>query len=312
MRLFLAGICAMLIAIPLTAEPAAVVASASANGVRVRSDPALSGEIVESLTLNEEVVIIGKSNDKATIDGRTAPWYRVLTWSGVLGWAFGGYLKTGTISPGAVFMGPEAELEPTVEDLSLSLSFHEGVLIHVSLDLGNAVEASEWPSVEVLFAEAPGGAPQVVFVRPSGSPQREVMQRSIASIDAIDFVGDARVEICVVFSETSPYVGSSELWVFGQEQRKNRYELLGTLPVSSFDYTKDEFGGNTMSLRSGPEPIVENGQKALKLVRETTTASIVGTKDDGSPDRFTITMVQEETYVLKNGSLTLSGTKMLE
>jgi len=258
------------------------------------------------------VVIIGKSTDKATIDGRTAPWYRVLTWSGVLGWAFGGYLKTGTIPRGAVFMDPKAELEATVEDLSLSLNFQDGVLMHVSLDLGNAVEPSEWPRLEVLFAETSDGTPQVVFVRPSGSPQKDVMQRSISSIDTIDFVGDARVEICVAFSETSPYVGSSELWVFGQEQRKNRYELLGTLPASSFDYTRDEFGGDTMSLQSGPERIVEHGQKSLRLVRKTTTSSVVGTEDDGSPDRLTVTVVQEETYVLKNGSLTLSGTKVLE
>ncbi len=57
MRLLLAGICALILAGPLTAEPAAVIASASASGLRVRSAPALGGEIVQSLALDEEVVI---------------------------------------------------------------------------------------------------------------------------------------------------------------------------------------------------------------------------------------------------------------
>jgi hypothetical protein len=309
MKLFLVGVCSVLLAGPLHAGPTGILASASANGLRVRSDPALSGAIVGSLRLNDVVVIVGKSPGNATIDGTTAPWYRVLTMSGELGWAFGGYLKTGTISLQMAFIDDEGELQPKVEDLSRS--FGGGELKHVRLDLGEAAEPSSWPRLEVLFARPPGGTAQVVFAEPAGSEEFGVMERSVDSIEAVDLLGDSRMEICVTFSESGVDYGTSELWVFGQEGTSNRYELFGTLPMSSGE-AGDICGETSTSVRSGPDSVVERGQRVLKLVRQMTTATAVGTKDDGTPDCLVVTTVQEETYVLKEGTLILAGTKTLE
>jgi len=33
------------------------------------------------------------SDSQATIDGVTAPWYRIKKADGLIGWAFGGYIK---------------------------------------------------------------------------------------------------------------------------------------------------------------------------------------------------------------------------
>ena len=43
--------------------------------------------------MNGQAVTILKTGESATIDGKSAPWYRVKTADGLIGWAWGGYIK---------------------------------------------------------------------------------------------------------------------------------------------------------------------------------------------------------------------------
>jgi len=68
------------------------------NRLRIRSTPAISGEILGHLNIpdknhQKDPLIIERKAGKVDIDGLSDYWYKITTIDGIEGWVFGGYLK---------------------------------------------------------------------------------------------------------------------------------------------------------------------------------------------------------------------------
>jgi len=67
-------------------------AVATANGLRIRLRATTDGFVLGKLS-NGQAVTVLKTGPSATITGKTAPWYRIKTSDGLIGWVFGGFLQ---------------------------------------------------------------------------------------------------------------------------------------------------------------------------------------------------------------------------
>jgi hypothetical protein len=63
------------------------------DNLRLRYSPTTEDRTITTLKKDTTVQILKLQNDKETIDGITAPWARVLTQNGYIGWCFSGYLE---------------------------------------------------------------------------------------------------------------------------------------------------------------------------------------------------------------------------
>jgi hypothetical protein len=63
------------------------------DNLRLRYRPTTEFRTITTLEKGTTVQILRLQNDKETIDGITAPWARVLTENGYIGWCFSGYLE---------------------------------------------------------------------------------------------------------------------------------------------------------------------------------------------------------------------------
>lgn len=64
----------------------------SSDNLRLRIKASTNGYVVGKLMKGQSVVII-KTGDIMTFDGESAAWYKVKTSEGLVGWAWGGYIK---------------------------------------------------------------------------------------------------------------------------------------------------------------------------------------------------------------------------
>ncbi|MBP7096390.1 MAG: SH3 domain-containing protein [Spirochaetia bacterium] len=64
----------------------------TAAGLRIRLRASTDAFVLGSLGKDEAITIL-KTGETATIGGITAPWYRIKKADGLIGWAFGGYIK---------------------------------------------------------------------------------------------------------------------------------------------------------------------------------------------------------------------------
>jgi hypothetical protein len=62
------------------------------SGLRIRLRATTDAFVLGSLDKNQAITIL-KTGEKTTIGGITSPWYRIKTKDGLIGWAFGGYIK---------------------------------------------------------------------------------------------------------------------------------------------------------------------------------------------------------------------------
>lgn len=62
------------------------------SGLRIRLRATTNSYILGTLEKNQNITIL-KTGATETIGGITAPWYRIKTADGLIGWAFGGYIK---------------------------------------------------------------------------------------------------------------------------------------------------------------------------------------------------------------------------
>ena len=62
-------------------------------GLRIRSEPSISGNIKGILLYGERIIIREKSNNIVTIDGITDYWYRIRIRADEQNWIFGGYIS---------------------------------------------------------------------------------------------------------------------------------------------------------------------------------------------------------------------------
>jgi hypothetical protein len=63
------------------------------DNLRLRDGPTTKDRTITTIKKGTRVQILRLQNDKETIDGITAPWARVLTQNGYIGWCFSGYLE---------------------------------------------------------------------------------------------------------------------------------------------------------------------------------------------------------------------------
>jgi len=93
-----------------TAAPAKETAVVAEGPLNLRDKPSTDGAILGRLATGEKVLLLETSDKEQTIDGRTAPWYKVETIEKKQGWVFGGYLKknagAGTAAPTASAAAP--------------------------------------------------------------------------------------------------------------------------------------------------------------------------------------------------------------
>jgi hypothetical protein len=61
--------------------------------LRVRSTPSLDGEMLGMLEIGEEVRVLEKSDQQLNIGELTDFWYRIDNGNGLVGWAYGGFLR---------------------------------------------------------------------------------------------------------------------------------------------------------------------------------------------------------------------------
>jgi len=72
------------------------IGTITTDGLWIRSKPGLSATTMGFLNLEERVTVLETTTEKSTIDGKTSPWYRVRTATGLKGWIFGGYVTVRT------------------------------------------------------------------------------------------------------------------------------------------------------------------------------------------------------------------------
>ncbi|MGQ9706573.1 MAG: tetratricopeptide repeat protein [bacterium] len=85
----------------------------SAGPLNLRSQPSKDGKVITVLGKDEPITALEKSTNEETIDGITAPWYRVKTKTGDEGWVFGGYIR----------FGKPSEFDPTANtSVSIDMS----------------------------------------------------------------------------------------------------------------------------------------------------------------------------------------------
>lgn len=63
------------------------------QGLRLRNKPDLQSPTISKILRGASVLVVGRSGENVTIDGKTDSWYLVRTSSGLSGWVFGGYLQ---------------------------------------------------------------------------------------------------------------------------------------------------------------------------------------------------------------------------
>lgn len=63
------------------------------QGVRLRSESGLEGNVVSVLPLGEPVTLMESTLTTDTINDQRDLWYRVRTIRGIVGWVFGGHLR---------------------------------------------------------------------------------------------------------------------------------------------------------------------------------------------------------------------------
>ncbi|MBX7059756.1 MAG: SH3 domain-containing protein [Leptospirales bacterium] len=66
--------------------------SISADGVRIRTEPSLSGNVIGSYNKGDTVIELERTHDLQTIDGRTAVWVKVIRACSNPGWVFGAFV----------------------------------------------------------------------------------------------------------------------------------------------------------------------------------------------------------------------------
>lgn len=66
--------------------------TSTVDGLYVRSQPSVSGEIHGKLKQDETAVLIGRSTFSTLIGGRNSYWYKIRSARGIAGWVFGGYI----------------------------------------------------------------------------------------------------------------------------------------------------------------------------------------------------------------------------
>ena len=64
----------------------------TSDNLRIRLRATTAGYVMGKLMSGQAITIL-KTGGNATIDGMTAPWYRIKTANGLIGWAWGGYIK---------------------------------------------------------------------------------------------------------------------------------------------------------------------------------------------------------------------------
>lgn len=73
-----------------TENPRQAITTTNNLRLRLRAD---TGALILSSLPNASPVTILKTGPSETIDGLTAPWYKIKTVDGLIGWAFGGYIQ---------------------------------------------------------------------------------------------------------------------------------------------------------------------------------------------------------------------------
>lgn len=68
------------------------------DGLRMRSEPSVSGEMIVLVPYNSEVMVVGYSGKKDTIDARTDYWANI-EYAGQKGWVFNAYLRPLSAKP---------------------------------------------------------------------------------------------------------------------------------------------------------------------------------------------------------------------
>ncbi|MBI3395135.1 MAG: SH3 domain-containing protein [Spirochaetia bacterium] len=63
------------------------------SGVRIRTEPAVSGKVLGQLTKGDRVAVLTEGNKDETIGGKTARWMKIQTGDGRVGWIFGAFVK---------------------------------------------------------------------------------------------------------------------------------------------------------------------------------------------------------------------------
>jgi hypothetical protein len=67
-------------------------AMCTSENLRIRLRATTDAFILGKLT-NDQFITIIKTGENETIDGKNAPWYRIKTADGIIGWAWGGFIK---------------------------------------------------------------------------------------------------------------------------------------------------------------------------------------------------------------------------
>jgi hypothetical protein len=62
------------------------------KNVNLRSDPIADSKFLKELKVDEEVLFLEKGGE-TTIEGITAPWFKVECKDDVIGWCFSGFLE---------------------------------------------------------------------------------------------------------------------------------------------------------------------------------------------------------------------------
>jgi len=106
----------------------------SSGPLNLRSQPSKDGKVITVIGKDEPVTVLEKSTNQDTIDGITAPWYRVKTKAGDEGWVFGGYIRFGSPSAGGISANTTVQVDmsevpdgmPAYDYYKLGKTFFDG------------------------------------------------------------------------------------------------------------------------------------------------------------------------------------------
>jgi hypothetical protein len=274
--------------------------------LRIRSQPALTGAVLGSLSKGEEVVLLSQTFTEEVIDARTGYWYRVLTMGGVYGWVFGGYLSR---SGGWSYpLYREEELKITFKDYSRR--FDNGKLVLVVVTPPEPAPA-ETPAPSILFVRLDKALPQVVLYEETLQPGEGDQIRSTATITNIaDLVGDSRYEISVLLETSGPDASDSQLVIYGYSSATGRYVDYGGIEIYEGREGGPE-GEYVSQVTVGPTFLVERGKRIIRLVRKTSRNVPVEGGQEGETTYKHETIYQEETWALAGYSLVLTNVREL-
>ncbi len=291
----------------LFSASAANVAASSVHGLSIRSQPALTGAVLGSLSKGEEVVLFAQTPAEEVIDARTGYWYRVLTMGGVYGWVFGGYLSK--TAGGSYPLQDEEHPKITFKDYSGK--FDNGKLVLVVVTSPEPPYPAEVSAPSMIFVRPDKGVPQVLFYQETLQAGEGDQVTSTARIaDIADLLGDSRKEISVLVAVAGPDSSVSQLVFYGYSGGAGRYVKFGGIEIYAGGAGGPD-GEYSSRVTVGPAFLVERGRRFIRLVRKTSRNVPVEGGQDGETAYEHETTYREETWGLDGDSLVLTAVREL-